>query len=196
MGTKREETVTAGAAATRTRRRSMTLALLVLLWPLDAAAQPRDSSRVAAVRALTLGQQVRLDVTQLGQMEGQLAFRSDTSLTLLQNAGPTHVRVADVDRLWVRGRATGTGALIGGLVGLTAGAAYGFLIGEVAVRGDRLHAGGGGDGHRPGVRGGRSGRRCRSRVRDPHLAAEIPQTSKPGIPRPGVPTASIYCLPR
>lgn len=107
------------------------IALLVLV-PQHAAAQARDSSWVAAATALKVGQRVRLRVRRVGRVEGRYLFSSDTSLTLVQHDEPRHVRLPDVERLWVRGRSTGTGALVGGLIGLTAGAAYGFLIGEIA----------------------------------------------------------------
>jgi hypothetical protein len=44
---------------------------------------------------------------------------------------PTSVPAADIDSLWVRGRATKTGALLGGLVGAVAGVGAGLFISQV-----------------------------------------------------------------
>ncbi len=85
---------------------------------------------MVAAQALKVGQQVRLDVTRVGRVEGRFVLSSDTSVTLVQHELPTEVRLADVERLWVRGRATGTGALLGAGVGLLTGALYGLLVGE------------------------------------------------------------------
>jgi hypothetical protein len=95
---------------------AVALALLVLA-PAPAGAQAQDTGRVAAVLALRLGQQVRLDLTGNRRVEGRFALGSDTSLTLVRHDVPTQVRLPDVERLWVRGRATGKGALIGAGVG-------------------------------------------------------------------------------
>jgi hypothetical protein len=95
---------------------AVALALLVLA-PAHAGAQAQDTGRVAAVLALRLGQQVRLDLTGNRRVEGRFALGSDTSLTLVRHDVPTQVRLPDVERLWVRGRATGKGALIGAGVG-------------------------------------------------------------------------------
>lgn len=108
-----------------------TVMTLVIAGP-PLAAQERDSARVAAVRSLEDGQRVRLDVARLGRLEGRFGFASDTTLTLRGQAEPTVVALRDVERLWTRGRRTGTGALVGAGVGLVAGAIYGFLIGGVA----------------------------------------------------------------
>jgi len=84
------------------------------------------------VLALELGQQVRLELTGNLRVEGRFALGSDTSVTLVRHDVPTQVRLPDVERLWVRGRATGRGALIGAGVGALAGILYGLLISEVA----------------------------------------------------------------
>lgn len=115
----------------RVVRCPLAVALLVLLPP-NAAAQARDTSRTAAAEALKVGQHVRLDVTRVGRIEGRFAVRSDSTMTLMLRDDVAEVRLPDVERLWVRGRATGKGALIGGLVGLAGGATYGLLIGEIA----------------------------------------------------------------
>jgi len=110
---------------------SLAIALLVVLAP-HAHAQARDTDRFAAVRSLEVGQHVRLDITRSGRLEGQFAVSSDSSLTLVRHNAPTEVRLPDVERLWVRGRATGRGALIGAGVGAVAGVVYGLLISQVA----------------------------------------------------------------
>jgi hypothetical protein len=89
-------------------------------------------NQAAAVRTLEVGQRIRLDVTQLGRLEGFVVQTSESELTVAQGADPTRIGVTQIERLWVRGRATKTGALTGGIVGLVAGLAFGFLVGEVA----------------------------------------------------------------
>ncbi len=110
---------------------SLTVALLALV-ALPAAAQGQDANRRAVVQALKPGQRVRVDLRLVGRLEGTLALRSDTGLSLIQDDAQIHIRLPDVERLWVRGRATGRGALIGGGMGLVAGVIYGLLIGPVA----------------------------------------------------------------
>jgi hypothetical protein len=113
------------------RCRLPALVLLVLaISPYDAWGQ--DSSRVTALRSLKPGQLLRIEGTPLGRVEGRLLGASGTTLTLSRDSTPTEIRLPDIERLWVRGRATGKGALIGAGVGIVAGAAYGLLIGSVA----------------------------------------------------------------
>ena len=113
------------------RSRSFALALLVLaVSHVGAAAQ--DSTRIAAIQALSVGQHVRLAVSQVGRVKGRFVFANETGLTLDDQNLSTQIRLPDVERLWVRGRATGKGALIGAGVGAVVGALYGFLISTVA----------------------------------------------------------------
>ncbi len=54
--------------------------------------------------------------------------------------GLAQLSSSDIDKLWVRGRATKTGAIIGGIVGLLAGVGYGLLLGEVICNNEDCNA--------------------------------------------------------
>lgn len=95
-------------------------------------AQDPTAVRRTVVEALETGQDVRVEVARGIRVQGRFAFRSDTAFTLARDEQATTIRLTEVERLWVRGRATGTGALVGAAVGLVAGAVYGGLIGQVA----------------------------------------------------------------
>jgi len=78
------------------------------------------------------GQLLRVEGARLGRLEGRFVAVDASTLTLTRDSTPTEIRLPDVERLWVRGRATGRGALIGAGIGIVAGAAYGLLIGSIA----------------------------------------------------------------
>jgi hypothetical protein len=107
------------------------LAALVLVGA-SASAQAPDSARAAVVHTLSFGTRVRLDLLHAGMVEGRFTRGTDTILTLVRHDESTSIRLRDIERLWVRGRATGTGALVGAGVGIVAGVVYGLLIGQVA----------------------------------------------------------------
>ena len=112
--------------------RALGVALLILAGaPIGVPAQA--NIRASAVRARA-GQNVRIDVTQIGRFEGRLLGADEGMLTLDRNGGPARFQLADLERLWVRGsRSTGRGARIGALVAGGIGIAFGFwLAGEVS----------------------------------------------------------------
>jgi hypothetical protein len=113
--------------------RAFTVASAVLLaLPSHAGAQePTDADRLAAVRGIDTGDYVRLQLESGPRVEGQLTVNNATSVTVSKDGVPVvEVPIPDIDGLWVRGRATGIGALIGGGVGLAAGVVFGLLIAE------------------------------------------------------------------
>jgi hypothetical protein len=67
------------------------------------------------------------------------AARSD-SLVLAGDAGLSRIDHLEIDRLWVRGRATKQGAIIGGITGLLAGIGMGLFIGEVICNNEDCNA--------------------------------------------------------
>ena len=114
--------------------RAFTVSGAVLLaLPSYASAQaPADADRLAAVRGIDTGDYVRLQLESGPRVEGQLAVNDATSVTVFKDEVPVvEVPIPDIDGLWVRGRATGIGALIGGGVGLVAGAVIGYGIDEI-----------------------------------------------------------------
>ncbi len=113
------------------RFRSLGIALLLIgAAPLVAVAQ--DGHRAPAIQSLRVGQQVRVDAAQIGRVEGQFVVANDNFLTLNQDAVAVQVRLPDIERLWVRGHATGKGALIGAGAGVLAGVVGGLLLSTVA----------------------------------------------------------------
>jgi len=84
------------------------------------------------MRGLKPGQMLRVEGAALSRIEGRFLGVDGTTLTLSRDSTPTEIRLPDVERLWVRGRATGRDALMGACVGVVAGAAYGLLVGSIA----------------------------------------------------------------
>jgi hypothetical protein len=112
-------------------RLAIRLALLTLA-AVHQSADAQNTARVAAVRTLTLGQYVRVDLSRDGRVEGQFVAVTDTTATLTRGGVTTEVPLRDLERLWVRQRATGRGALIGAGLGLLVGVVGGLLISSVA----------------------------------------------------------------
>lgn len=110
------------------------LALVLIGWPSVVAGQDStavEHAREAAIRTLEAGQRLRVHAPPDRRLEGVFAVVDRGHLFLTGDSALAKVAVGDIDRLWVRGRATGTGALVGGVAGTAIGVAYGFLIGEV-----------------------------------------------------------------
>ena len=112
-----------------THARSFPALLLILAAsPMGVLAQNTD--RETAVEALKVGELVRLDVARIGRMEGPFLATNDRMFILAGNGEPTQVQLADIARLWVRGRSTGRGAWIGAAVGVVAGVIFGVALGN------------------------------------------------------------------
>jgi len=73
------------------------------------------------MQAMKVGQHVRVDVSQIGRVEGRFLVANGTTLTLARDNVPIQIRLPDIERLWVRGRATRKGAFIGAGVGVLVG---------------------------------------------------------------------------
>jgi hypothetical protein len=86
----------------------------------------------AAMRSLSAGDSVRLEAAGLGRVEGRFIASNGTAVTLASHAGSLKIPLGDLERLWVRGRATQRGALIGSIAGVVVGIAGGLAISGVA----------------------------------------------------------------
>jgi hypothetical protein len=75
------------------------------------------------VESLEEGQWVRI-AGDFGRGEGQVLAHSTRQLTLSSHPMPLRVPATSIDTVWTRGRGTGKGALIGGLIGLGLGAVF------------------------------------------------------------------------
>ena len=80
-------------------------------------------TRQTAVESLEEGQWVRI-AGAFGRGEGPVLAHSTDELTLSSRPQPLRVPATSIDTVWTRGRATGTGALVGGLIGLGLGAVF------------------------------------------------------------------------
>lgn len=86
-----------------------------------------DSRRLAKiVSALSSGSLVRIRVSGQGDIVGHITQKSDSSFTLTGKSRKIIVAAESIDALWVQETANGTGALIGGIVGLALGIGVGL----------------------------------------------------------------------
>ena len=104
--------------------------ILVAGSPIVAWAQNADLA--AAVRTIDFGEGVRIDAASFGLVEGRFVSANGTALILNSGNEPIQVRLPDIDRLWVRGRATQRGAIFGAGAGVLVGVVGGLLIGSIA----------------------------------------------------------------
>jgi hypothetical protein len=77
-----------------------------------------DSAGIALLRPSIL---VRVQLPDLGRAQGRVGVRSATEFTLLTDRTSRIIPISAVDTLWVRGRHTRTGAVIGAILGIGAG---------------------------------------------------------------------------
>lgn len=115
-------------------RFQLSLVLVLISWPWGVAAG-QDSAAVqknrqAAIQALHFGRRIRV-ATPSGEFQGTFTGADAGRLWITRESAVTAVGLADIDGLWVRGRATKTGALVGTLAGAAIGVAVGLFIGEV-----------------------------------------------------------------
>ncbi|NNG15128.1 MAG: hypothetical protein HKM89_01520 [Gemmatimonadales bacterium] len=112
----------------------LTLTALLLTPSFWLAAQDSTATltqRRAVIRALHVGELLRVERPGGARLEGVLSAATTDSLVLAREAGLARIDHMEIDRLWVRGRATKEGAIIGSITGLVAGVGLGFFIGEV-----------------------------------------------------------------
>lgn len=105
-------------------RTTLTTALLLIgaTGALQAQATPAGDPRAAAfAKALEAGRTVRLSTAAGRRVTGTVVRADGTTIVLRDERGETSVAAAEVDTLWQRGKATKTGAIVGGVAGLAAG---------------------------------------------------------------------------
>lgn len=106
------------------RRWLPVLLLATPLWTAAAQGGPLDSASLARLRPDRF---VRVELPDLGRIQGQVTRNSMTDLYLSQGEQERQIPTAQIQRAWVRGRATRTGAIVGGVLGLGAGLFVGAL---------------------------------------------------------------------
>ena len=111
-------------------RRLTALGFLLLgsiaIGPFSLAAQEHLDS--ASVAQLKPDRFVRIQVPDLGRVSGRVNALTPNKLTLVTADRDRRVSLAAIDTLWVRGRRTKTGAIIGSIVGLGGGIFLGLLV--------------------------------------------------------------------
>jgi hypothetical protein len=88
---------------------------------------------------------VRIQVPGMGRFSGHVGFHTATELLLKVEGENRTISLGAVDTLWVRGRRTKTGAIIGGILGIGGGVFLGALaeaLCEYSCEGDYIIGGG------------------------------------------------------
>jgi hypothetical protein len=120
----------------RSRLAVRALLLAAGIGPVSVSAQTDTPDPVVIVNGIPAGRSLRIDVARVGRIEGRFVSRTASGLTLHDGVEATHIIFDDIERLWVRGRSTGRGAVIGGAVGLVLGLATGLALSEVVCGAD------------------------------------------------------------
>ncbi|MEZ4412129.1 MAG: hypothetical protein R2910_04000 [Gemmatimonadales bacterium] len=101
------------------------LALLVLVTmvhlPGSASAQDAAVKRDSAVARLNTGQQIRISGEAMSRLVGKAGVALNDTLDFAQDDAVRRIPIQAIDTLWVQGRATSTGMVIGGVTGLVIG---------------------------------------------------------------------------
>ena len=103
-----------------------------IAWtPLSGATAQQVTDRQTAFESLADSQWVRLKVSHVaGRNEGRLLQRGPDHVVLSADPQPLRVAATTIDTLWTRGNAGVTGAIVGGLLLGTLGAALGAAYPE------------------------------------------------------------------
>ena len=80
----------------------------------------------AAISTLKIDEQLRLSITGSERIKGPYQGYGDDGVCLAADELQRCISASEVDALWVRGRATSTGAIVGALVGGIAGGIGGY----------------------------------------------------------------------
>lgn len=97
-------------------------------WLVAQTGGSRPSLLETRLQQLKSDSYLRIAVVGDGTIAGSLSDRGSGSLTLATDGGSRTLRLEQVEGLWVRGRATGTGALVGGIVGVVSGVLFGVWV--------------------------------------------------------------------
>jgi hypothetical protein len=115
-------------------RTSFIAALLTasIAWmPLGSASAQQVAEQQTAFESLADSEWVRFKVSHVaGRYEGRLLQRGSDHVVLSAEPEPLRVAATTIDTLWTRGNAGVTGAIVGGLVLGTLGAALGAAYPE------------------------------------------------------------------
>lgn len=118
------------------------LVLMLLLLPIgtgEAQAGPLTAPALPVLEKIRVGQTVRAESTGGQEFRGRLLGADAAGLriaTAVDAGAEAALPLTDLRALWVRGRATKTGALIGAGTGFVVGALFGLLVEAIADEGD------------------------------------------------------------
>lgn len=105
------------------------LAQAALAGPLSAQTPiSRPSLVEARLQQLKSDSYLRVAIVGDGTIAGRLSDRGAGSFSLAMDSGSRTLGLEQVEALWVRGRATRTGAMVGGIVGVVSGVLFGLWV--------------------------------------------------------------------
>ena len=105
----------------------MALLLVSLVSTLSAQQSASGGLDSSSILQLKPDRFVRIQLPELGRVQGTVGSRVSGEMVLESEEGARRVQLAAVDTLWVRGRATKLGAIIGAVLGLGGGLLLGAL---------------------------------------------------------------------
>jgi len=92
------------------------LVLWLLTIPLAASAQVVSARRDSAVARLNTGQQIRISAEGMQRLVGKAGVAAHDTLDFAQDNAVRRIPIPAIDTLWVRGRGTMHGAVVGGAI--------------------------------------------------------------------------------
>lgn len=92
------------------------------------AQSPQEGLDSASIAQLTPRRYVRLQLPEYGRIQGTVGLRTGSELTLQMESESRRISLGAIDTLWVRGRRTTTGAIIGAILGAGGGALLGAVV--------------------------------------------------------------------
>lgn len=98
-----------------------------LLGLADTLPAQHPTARDSAVARLRAGQQIRLTAAGSGRLDGRAGVAAGDTLDLAQGDAVRRIAIPAIDTLWVRGRATTTGLIVGASVGAVLGGLAGAV---------------------------------------------------------------------
>ena len=101
--------------------------LAILAWPLEAQETRSGELDSASVLQLKPERFVRIQVPDLGRMQGTVSFRTTRDMVLQMEGENRTISLGAIDTLWVRGRRTKAGAILGAILGIGGGVVLGAL---------------------------------------------------------------------
>ena len=103
---------------------SVLMVLIAKGLPAQTSSRSLDSASILLLRPDRF---VRIQLPEIGRIQGRVGFRTESEMVLQMDEKNRTVSLGSVDTLWVRGRRTKTGAIIGGLLGIGGGIFLGAI---------------------------------------------------------------------